>query len=425
MVKIRAYRFLAGLLGCCPLGAARAQEPFVVRDVRLFDGHSTTEHRSVFVDSGRIIRIGPADMPALGAREIDGAGRTLLPGLIDSHVHVAEDVESALKQSLVLGVTTVLDMFNGGSRFEKMKAIRASDPPGLADLRTAGVGATAPGGHPTQMGGPPIPTLSRADEAAAWVDARIREGSDYIKVIRDDLSGRGKPAPTLDSATIAAIVREAHARGKLVVAHATRESDARLVLNAGVDGLAHLFTADTASKDFGTFVAAHHAFVIPTFVTFDAACGRLAAVALAADSSIRRYLDAQWRTPLTMTAGWKQGPPACAGSDEALRQLSSAHVPILAGTDAPIPGTTYGASVHAELAEFVRAGLTPEDALRAATSAPAGAFHLNDRGVISPGKRADLVLVEGDPTHDILATRRIVAVWKRGARVAREAIRSQ
>ena len=94
-------------------------------------------------------------------------------------------------------------------------------------------------------------------------------------------------------------------------------------------------------------------------------------------------------------------------------------VPILAGTDAPNPGTAHGASVHRELRLLVDAGLTPAAALAAATSAPARAFKLSDRGRIAPGLRADLVLVNGDPTRDIGATRDIVTIWKRGVRVER------
>ena len=409
------------LLALSPL-PLRAQDRFVIRNVRVFDGERTLEHRSVLVDSGLILRIGPAQMAAPRAVEIDGRNRTLLPGMIDSHVHVADSAESALRQALVFGVTTVLDMFSAGERYERIKRIRSADPPDMADVRSAGAGATAPGGHPTQMGGPSvsIPTLSSPDEAATWVAARVESGSDYIKIIRDDLSWMGEPAPTLDSATVAAIVREAHARGKIVVAHIATERDARLVLGAGVDGLAHLFIGDSASNDFGEFVAAHQAFVIPTLINFAFSCGRLRASELAADPNIAPYLSATWRRPLTMTASWRAREPGCAGTDRALGLLVAAHVPVVAGTDAPIPGTTYGASLHAELAEYVRDGMTPMQALTAATFAPARAFRLTDRGAIRPGLRADLVLVEGDPTRDILASRRIVAVWKRGVRVVRK-----
>jgi imidazolonepropionase-like amidohydrolase len=94
-------------------------------------------------------------------------------------------------------------------------------------------------------------------------------------------------------------------------------------------------------------------------------------------------------------------------------------VEILAGSDAPNPGTAHGASLHHELELLVRAGLTPIEALRAATSAPARRFGLADRGRIAPGQRADLLLVAGDPTADILATRAIERIWKNGAVVER------
>jgi imidazolonepropionase-like amidohydrolase len=84
---------------------------------------------------------------------------------------------------------------------------------------------------------------------------------------------------------------------------------------------------------------------------------------------------------------------------------------------------TYGASIHGELDLFVRAGMKPIQALAAATARPARAFRLEDRGSIRSGLRADLVLVEGNPTVDILATRNIVAVWKRGRQVRREEFR--
>ena len=104
---------------------------------------------------------------------------------------------------------------------------------------------------------------------------------------------------------------------------------------------------------------------------------------------------------------------------EAVRVLRAAGVVILAGTDAPNPGTAQGASLHGELELLVEAGLTPAEALRAATSAPAGVFGLKDRGRLAPGLRADLVLVDGDPSQDIRATRAIVGIWKAGLAVER------
>lgn len=112
----------------------------------------------------------------------------------------------------------------------------------------------------------------------------------------------------------------------------------------------------------------------------------------------------------------------CTAPTAALRQLAAAGVPLLAGTDTGLPTAAlgvfgYGATLHGELQLLVEAGLSPPQALVAATSAPAQAFRLTDRGRIQPGMRADLVLVDGDPTQDIGDTRNLVTIWKRGARL--------
>jgi imidazolonepropionase-like amidohydrolase len=103
-----------------------------------------------------------------------------------------------------------------------------------------------------------------------------------------------------------------------------------------------------------------------------------------------------------------------------VRALRAAGVPLLAGTDAPVLGRgVHGASLHRELELLVEAGLTPVETLAAATSVPASVFGLADRGRIAPGLRADLLLVAGDPTRQITATRAIRRVWARGRAVDR------
>jgi adenine deaminase len=110
----------------------------------------------------------------------------------------------------------------------------------------------------------------------------------------------------------------------------------------------------------------------------------------------------------------------CMIAMDAILPLAEAHVPILAGTDAGNPGTAPGASLHGELEYLVEAGLSPLQALTSATSANATAFHLADRGRIAPGLRADLLLVNGDPTEDIRATRDIQKIWKSGVLLDRK-----
>lgn len=394
----------------------------VIQEVRIFDGQRVLEHQSVLIENGKISRITNAVLQIPGADVIDGRGKTLLPGLFDAHVHMPDKMEDAARQALDLGVTTQLDMFNGGDRLKRIKQMESEDRPDLADVRTAGTGATAPGGHPTQMGGGPIPTLTKPEDAQSFVDARIAEGSDYIKIIHDDGSTWNwphKPVPMLDNATMRAVVEAAHKRGKLAVVHVLSEPQARDAIEAGADGLAHIFEGEQSSPDFGRFAASHHVFVIATLSTIYWDCGKSEGPNLLVDPHIGPFIHQAWRHGMEIPKTDPSKNRQCNSTDDAIHQLNAVHVPILVGTDAPIPGTTYGASVHGEMMLLVRDGLTPMQALAAATSVPAETFHLGDRGFIREGLRADLVLVQGDPTTNILATRQIVAVWKKGVRADR------
>jgi imidazolonepropionase-like amidohydrolase len=413
----RATRLVGlGLVAASATGQTPG-DPVLVRDVRVFDGERALEHRSVLIVNGKISRIAGSDLKAGDAQVVDGRGRTLLPGFFDAHVHIPQNARDALHQALLFGVTTQLDMFSGITKMKAMKDAVSGDPADVSDVRTAGIGATVPGGHPTQMGGPPSPTITDPAQAQSFVDARIAEGSDYIKIVHDGSSLLGK-LPMLDNATMRALVVAAHKRGKLAVVHVLAEREARDAILAGADGLVHLFAGDTVSADFGRLAASHHVFVIPTLSTIALFCGRSPGRSILADSRLQPYVREQWAGSLKIPLDSNQ-QHRCNGTEAAIRQLVAAGVPILAGTDAPVPGNTYGASVHAEMALLVHAGLTPGQALVAATSAPARAFCLVDRGLIRPGMRADLVMVEGDPTQDILATRNIVAIWKHGTPVTR------
>jgi len=392
----------------------------LIRDVRLFDGEHVREHRSVLVADGKIQWIRGPEATAAHAEVIEGAGGTLLPGLIDAHVHMPYRADEAARQALLLGVTTQLDMST--AQLANLKKLEAEDRPELADLRTAGIPATVPGGHPSQMGGPPFPTLSSPDQAQAFVDARIAEGSDFIKIIHDDGSTwtwTHKNVPMLDNSTMRALVEAAHRRGKLALVHILSEQQARDAITAGADGLAHLFFGDSVSADFGRLAASHHVFVIPTLSALYSDCGKSPGPVILSNPRLGPHIRDEWRGSMSTPKPDPSANRLCDAADQAVRQLTQAGVRLLTGTDSPAPGTTYGASVHSELELLVRNGLTPIQALVAATSAPATAFRLSDRGRISPGKRADLLLVEGDPTKNILDTRRIVAVWKRGVLVQR------
>jgi len=399
----------------CSVGWAQ-KTPVLFQKVRLFDGVQVTPETDVVIERGKIKEIGP-NLPVGDATVVDGAGKTLLPGLIDAHVHVHG--AETLEQALIFGVTTEFDMMMP-PRLEAM--LKATDNDNRASFFSAGNPATAPGGHGTEYGRE-IPTLVKASAAEAFVEDRIREGSDYIKIMYT--AGvdtfRRAPPPTLSRETLAAVIAAAHKNHRLAVVHIGSASGAREAIEAGADGIAHLFRGDSSPHDFGNFVVAHHAFVIPTLSVMHAVCGpESAGSRLVHDPHLAPYLNGDSKQRLVeVFPTARTNLVSCKGASQALRQLKQAGALIVAGTDAPNPGTTYGASLHGELEMYVEAGLTPAEALIAATSAPAQAFHLPDRGRIARGLRADLLLVNGHPDEDIRATRDIVAVYKEGVRLDR------
>jgi imidazolonepropionase-like amidohydrolase len=287
---------------------------------------------------------------------------------------------------------------------------------GLSDLRGAGVLATTPKGHGTEYGFD-IPTLTSPDQAPAWVDARIAEGSDLIKIVFE------RTDPVVLSVPIAtALVSAAHARGKQVWAHVATSEDAVDAVRSHVDGLAHLFWDRAIDPSLVQQIVAAHMFVVPTLTTRARDCGVLSGDAIAVDPALKPYLQAKEVRRLT---GHKHLPAKREACNVTLygnvKALHDAGVRLLAGTDAILEGTAFGASLHGELQLLVDAGLTPSEALRAATAAPADQLGLDDRGHIRAGARGTVVLVDGDPSVDITATRHIVGVWKDGIVVDREA----
>ena len=395
---------------------AGAQSLAVV-GVRVFDGEEVIERATVLVEDGVIAVVGPdAPVPA-GVETIDGAGRTLLPGFIDGHGHSQGD---ALRRAAVFGTTTVADMFTEAAWAAEQRAQQAAgEANDRADLFSSGTLATAPGGHGTQYG-IPIPTLSTPEEADAWVADRIEEGSDYIKIVIEDGTVIDLETPTLDLLTVQALVQAARSRGKLAVAHATTVEAARMALAADVDGLVHIFGDEPPPEDFAPAAAEAGIFVVPTLTVLESLTSGASGAPLADDPHIGPVTTSQERAQLASTYPRSAAEGyALQHAVDAVAALHAAGVPVLAGTDYPNPGTSPGISMHREFELLASAGFSPAEVLAAATSRPADAFGLDDRGRIAPGKRADLVLVEGNPLEDVTAARQIVRVWKGGVAIDR------
>lgn len=402
----------------------------LIRGVRVFDGVETIARADVLIDGDRI-----AEYDGLRADvELDGTGKTLLPGLIDAHTHT---FDGDLAQALRFGVTTELDMFCLPGNLARQRRL-AAERDDVADLRSSGVLATAPSGHPSQIMAHtdaatkemlgdaigPFDTVADAGQAKAFVEARLAEGVDYLKIVIDDGSSNGMQLPALDRATVTALVEAAHAAGLKAIAHAVRARDAVVALDAGIDGLAHVWADagedDATTEALAARIAAQNVFVVTTLTYVETVTGGAGGVELVRDERIGALLSEQAKANLDRdVSNIPLHPQGVRNATQATLALHRAGVPLLAGTDANLWAPVHGASMHRELLMLTEAGLTAQEALASATSVPAARFGLADRGRIAPGLRADLLLVDGDPTTDITATRAIAEIWRRGARQPR------
>jgi imidazolonepropionase-like amidohydrolase len=309
-------------------------------NVRVFDGRGLGEPTVVVIDGDRI------GTDTTGARVLDAGGATLLPGLIDAHVHLGG--RTALEHLREFGVTTALDMACWPpSRLAAQRGLA-----GLPDVRSAGTPAVGPGSNHSRIPGfPPDGVVAGPAEAARFVAARVAEGSDYVKVVAD--------VPGPDQPTLDALVVAAHAHGKSVVAHAASLMAIRMALAAEVDVVTHA-PLDSALTDVDVARMVDNGTVaVPTLTMMEAVAARV-------DRPGVDYGAAR----------------------SSVAALHRAGVPILAGTDAnDTPGVParipHGTSLHHELELLVDAGLSTVDALRAATVLPALHFDLHDR-VSSP-----------------------------------------
>ncbi len=292
----------------------------VVTNVRVFDGERVLDQRTVVIDDDHI-----GTDPA-GAHIIDGAGGTILPGLIDAHVHVND--RAHLEAALRWGVTTMLDM--GALDMARFDALRGLD--GLPDVRTSTVAALGPGEFAKMMSFPADVLLSDQDQIDNWLADRVRAGADYIKLIIEEPGSPG----ALDGSFVRPIVAGAHQHDLLTIAHATSVASTRVAIDNGVDISTHAPLDGILDDATVRRMRAENRATIPTLTMM-----RAVANFRFGDAADEHYGHAR----------------------DSVTALHRAGVPILLGTDAhPAMGpivVDHGESVHDELELLVEAGLTP------------------------------------------------------------------
>ncbi|KAL1610188.1 hypothetical protein SLS60_001853 [Paraconiothyrium brasiliense] len=404
-------------------------DSFIIRDVQVFTGEDTISNGFIHVSDGRIKAVGPtSNIPKLSIRTYSKPGHTLLPGLIDCHIHADMGNPVALPQALRFGVTTVCEMQNEliNVRKLKMQALEAD----TASYKTAGQAATIENGWP-------IPVITAHDkseetlaEIAKWPKLSNKKNvieylewtgkemhPDYIKLMHESGTSMGWPLakPSVELQRI--IVEEANKRGYLTVAHATSLKDTLEVLEAGVNGLTHTICDQPPTQELVDAYRKNNAWLNPTLATMGSLTGegRELQDRFAHDPRVKGLIGESAVNNMCNCMGFAAQHGKVEYAYQSVRTLRDAGVDILCDAAGPAVGTAFGLSMHQELNIFVnKVGMTPQEALRSATSLVAKRFQFEDRGRLVEGLNADLLLVEGDPLSDIDATLNIRGVWREG-----------
>jgi imidazolonepropionase-like amidohydrolase len=453
-VGVHVIVVLASLLGFLMPGAAGAESRWLaVVGGTVIDGTGGAPRpdTTILIDGERIAAIGPTGdvkVPAK-ARIVNAAGKWVIPGLIDAHVHffqsgglytrpdiidrrsvqpyekeierVREELPRTFARYIASGVTSVIDVGGPFWTFDvRSLAERIPRAP-----RVAVAGPLLANASPQELQGlddPPMLSVATPEDARAAIERLLPHKPDMIKIwlvpSKRDLHQ--------EMPWVRAAISASKAAGLPVIVHVTRPAWAQTVVAAGADILAHSIT-EAIIDDATLAMMKKNKVVYTTTLVVDESYRQVFAGRIRLLDIERRLGDPQAirslvrvdPLPFDMTAtDWAQPAPPQGPDDTAaqnLKRVQQEGITIAAGSDAGNIGTLHGPALHRELELMVEAGLTPMQALLAATQGSARAMHrLNDLGGLEAGKLADLVVLDGDPLADISNTQNIAHVVKNG-----------
>ena len=365
----------------------------------------TIENATFVVDDTRFVAVGATGAVEVpdGAARVDLTGMTVMPAIVDAHVHLSTTREALiedLEMRAYFGVGAALSLGSDGE--DAPLEVRDELVPAGARYKSAGRGITSP-----EPGRSEVPHwVTTEDDARQAVRDEAARDVDMLKIWVDDRSGQYE---RLSSELYGAVIDEAHQAGLRVAAHIFRLEDAKGLLEAGVDAFAHGVRDMDVDDEFVAMVQER-----PNVVLIPNMPGRGVPTDLDWLSGALPADDEEFAELEAANVERPEAQEAFGIQARNLARLSEAGMTIAIGTDGNTPWAP-----HIEMEDMVSSGMSPADVLVAATRNAAAFAGFDDMGTVAAGKSADFVVLEANPLDDITNTRRIAEVYLRGAAVNR------
>jgi imidazolonepropionase-like amidohydrolase len=401
------------------------------------------EDGALVVDNGRIVAVGKRGSIRApeGAEHVDLTGKTVMPALIDAHIHIGyqkglvysadnytrENLTDQLHRYEYVGVSAVMSLgTDPGDIPLQLRSEQERD--GGVLFRWAGRGLAAPNAGPNDPAlKPSAYGVTMEEEARAAVRTEIARHVDFIKIWVDDRNGTVKK---LSPALYRAIIDEAHRHGTRVIAHVFYLDDAKDLVRAGVDGFAHLVRDKELDNEAVALIRERKVLIMPNLGLAESRT-YAEAPAWLDDPLLKEVAPAAEIARVRASYGARSAQAVKAAQEtyrimqKNLTMLNAAGAVIGFGTDAgAVPDYFYAYTAHHELQLMIRAGMTAAQALTAATVTNASFLRMPDHGTLERSHSADFIVLDGNPLDDVANTQKIARVYLRGREVDRAALRS-